>query len=157
MSSYEKFDGGAASQASARIKALEESITKGNSSASVLPTKLKALGEYRDVIRTGNKNFQNITEDFQNQMENTIKDANGYLVRAETARSEIAACMEQDIGAKAAAVEEYNRVIECERSNYNTYVPSSGVYIYDEKSHIAAANAAAYSVWVRERSWVWDD
>lgn len=159
MSSYEEFNGGAASQARDWVKGLGNSITKGNSSASVLPTGLEALGEYRDVIRTGNKNFQNITEDFQKQMEKTIKESNDYLVRAETARSEIEKCMTQDIEAKAAALREYDRVISEEKSNYVTqvYVPSSNGYRdeYDEESHKAAAKAAAQKVWEENRCELW--
>lgn len=117
-----------------------------------------SISEYYNSIVFGNKNLENIVEDFQNEIDKSMKEINDYLVRAEAARSEIRECMQQDIEAKKTAIDKYNYFM----SNKNAYTEE--VYdqnnilirtVYNYTAHVADAKAAAQAEWEKLRCHLW--
>ncbi|MDD5888122.1 MAG: hypothetical protein PUC82_01365 [bacterium] len=126
---------------------------------------IASLSDLKNAIVAGDKNFDNIREDFCDTANDTINSVSKYIDLADRAMQEVLQLMLHDQAVRSEAQKRYDAHMQATSPHYydktstavvNGKIVESKerVYTYEEDSAAAAAKREAF--WNANKSWVWD-
>lgn len=121
----------------------------------------RTIDEYKDALIVGDKNLNNITEEFQDNLKEMMKGINTYLSDALDVSGKIKKYIATDIEAKEAAEATYTDFMTNKKGNYESTKydedKKKNIIIYDEENHKKDALEEAEKVWRKENCELWND